>query len=209
MGTPYLSLQRSPRPRRANMMRNKRGSMLIGAAVAAFLVLPAAGANNGDWVVWPTKSYDAKALKVDDIVGNVRVDVANGPMKLDVSGNRNLVSGLTVKSEGGTLVISGSDIESFNVLDWSKWFDFSNIHDDHNGKLFIKVTVPRGTDVRVGDLVGNATIGDTFGPLRLETTEGDSTVGRTSEARISMAGSGKTAVADVAGELRMEIAGSG
>lgn len=189
-------------------MRSTNKSMLIGAAVAAMLILPASGADTG-WVVWPTKSYNAASLRVTDVVGSVRVDVQNGPMKVDVSGTREMVTGLTVKQDGGQLLISGNEVDSFNVWDWHKWFDFSHIRDNRNGKLFIKVTVPKGSDVRVDDLVGNATIGDTYGPVRLETTAGDSTVGRTSTARISMAGSGKTQVGDVAGELRMEIAGSG
>jgi hypothetical protein len=189
-------------------MRNARSSMLIGAAVAALLVPPAAGANSG-WVVWPTKSFNTNTLRVDDIVGTVKVNVQDGPMKVDVSGAREMVSGLTVKQEDNRLVISGSETASINVWDWHKWFDFSHIHDEHNGKLFITVTVPKGSDVRVEDLVGNAYIGDTYGPLRLETTAGDSTVGRTASASISMAGSGKTQVGDVAGELLLEIAGSG
>jgi Putative auto-transporter adhesin, head GIN domain len=185
-----------------------KASMLIGAAVAAFLILPASGAN-GDWVTWPTKSFDARVLRVNDIVGNVRVNVQDGPMRVDVSGNRDLVAGLTVRNDNGTLLISGRDVDSFNVWDWRKWFDFSHIGDEHNGRMFIKVTVPKGTDVRIDDLVGDANIGDTFGPVRLESTAGNSTVGRTSAARIGMAGSGKMAVADVAGELRIDIAGSG
>ncbi|MEJ1967885.1 MAG: DUF2807 domain-containing protein [Rhizomicrobium sp.] len=189
-------------------MRSGRGSMLVGAAVAALLVLPAVASDNG-WVVWPTKTVQANSLRVDDVVGNVRVNVADGPMKLDVSGSRNLVNGLTVKSDGGALRISGSEVAAVNVWDWKRWFDFSHIHDDHDGKLFIKVTVPKGTPVRIEDLVGDATIGDTYGSVRLETTAGDATVGRVGDARISLAGSGKTSVTDVAGELRIDIAGSG
>ncbi|HEY4944183.1 MAG TPA: DUF2807 domain-containing protein [Rhizomicrobium sp.] len=189
-------------------MRSGKSSMLIGAAVAALLVLPASAGDSG-WITWPTKSFTTNALRVDDVVGNVRVNVQDGPMKVDVSGSKDMVAALTVRTEGGLLHITGSDVASFNVWDWKKWFDFSHINDERDGKLFIKVTVPKGTDVRIEDLVGNATVGDTFGPIRLETTAGDSTVGRVSEARISMAGSGKTAVADVAGELRLEIAGSG
>ena len=55
-------------------------------------MLPAAGAN-GDWTVWPTKTFDTKALHVESIVGSVRVNVENGPMKVDVAGN--LIAALT------------------------------------------------------------------------------------------------------------------
>jgi hypothetical protein len=182
--------------------------MVVGAAVAAILVLPAMASDNG-WVVWPTRSFNAGALRVDDVVGNVRVNVQNGPMKVDIAGNKDLVAGLKIRTEGNILRITGDGNVSFNVWDWKQWFDFSNVHSNNDGKLFIKVTVPKGTDVRIGDLVGNATVGDTYGPVRLETTAGDATVGRVASARVSMAGSGKIAIADVAGPLRLEIAGSG
>src|SRR5580765_1470039 len=62
-------------------MRNPTYSMLVGAAVAALLVLPASGADTG-WVTWPTKSFDTKGLRIDDVVGDVRVTVQDGPMKV-------------------------------------------------------------------------------------------------------------------------------
>jgi len=182
--------------------------MLAGAAVAAALVLPASGATG--WITWPTKSFDAKELRINDVVGDVRVSVQNGPMKLDVAGSKELLDGLSVKNAGGTLVIEGRGNLSYSVWDWRSWFDFSHIRDDdHHGHLSIKVTVPKGTGVRIEDLIGNAAVGDTYGPLRLESVASDSTVGKVSEAHVELSGSGKVAIADVAGELNLEIAGSG
>ena len=57
------------------------------------------------------------------------------------------------------------------------------------------------------DLVGDATIGDTYGPLRLEATAGDATVGRVASARVELAGSGKIAMSDVAGKSVVTIEG--
>jgi hypothetical protein len=183
--------------------------MLVGAAVAALLILPAAGADTG-WVVWPTKSYDSKGLRVNDIVGDVRVTVQDGPMKLDVAGNKNLVAGLSVKNAGGTLMIDGGGHRTYSVWDWRNWFDFSHIHDDNRqSHMTIKVTVPKGSAVRIEDLVGNAVVGDTYGPVHLESVASDSTIGKVSEANVELSGSGNVAIADVAGELRLEIAGSG
>jgi len=182
--------------------------MLVGAAVAALIVLPAAGADTG-WVTWPTKSYDAKGLRIDDVVGEVRVNVQDGPMKLDVSGSRELAAGLTVKNAGGSLEIDGSGNVSYSVWDWKKWFDFSHIRDDNQGRLVIKVTVPKGTPVKISDMVGNTYIGDTYGPVSLDTVAADATIGKVSQASVSLGGSGKIAIADVAGELKLEIAGSG
>jgi len=183
--------------------------MLVGAAVAALLVLPAAGADTG-WVTWPTKSYDSKDLRIDDVVGDVRVTVQEGPMKLDVAGNKDLVAGLSVKNAGGTLMINGGDSVSYSVWDWRNWFDFSHIHDNNRAShLSIKVTVPKGAAVRIDDLVGSAAIGDTYGPVHLDSAASDSTIGKVSTANVSLSGSGKIAIADVAGELKLEIAGSG
>jgi len=190
-------------------MRNPTRSMLVGAAVAALLVLPAAGADTG-WVTWPTKSFDSKGLRITDVVGDVRVTVQDGPMKVDVSGSKELVGGLTVKKEGDSLMIDGSGNVSYSVWDWRKWFDFSHIHDDYNqGHLLIKVTVPKGTPIKISDLIGNAAVGDTYGPISLESVASDATIGKVSQANVSLGGSGKIAIADVAGELKLEIAGSG
>jgi hypothetical protein len=190
-------------------MRSSTRSMLVGAAVAALLILPAAGADTG-WVTWPTKSYDAKDLHIDDIIGDVRVTVQDGPMKLDVSGSKEMVGALNVKNAGGTLTIEGNDNVSYSVWDWRNWFDFSHIGDDrHHGHLSIKVTVPKGTPVHIEGLIGNAAVGDTYGPVQLESVASDSTIGKVSSADVSLSGSGKVAIADVSGDLKLEIAGSG
>lgn len=190
-------------------MRSSTRSMLIGAAVAALLVLPAAGADTG-WVTWPTKSYDTKGLHVEDVVGDIRVIVQDGPMKVDVSGSKEMVNGLSVKNQGGSLYIDGSDNVSYRVWDWRSWFDFSHIRDDdRQGHLSIKVTVPKGTPIKISDLIGNAAIGDTYGPVSLESVSSNATIGKVSQANVSLGGSGKIAIADVWGELKLEIAGSG
>ncbi|MBL6853843.1 MAG: DUF2807 domain-containing protein, partial [Alphaproteobacteria bacterium] len=185
--------------------------MMIGAAVASMLIIPAAAGDNG-WVVWPARTVPGtNSLRIEHVVGNVRVAVADGPMKVEASGQRDMMSGLSVKPDGGVLRISGSDMSDVYVWDWKHWFDFSHIHEhgDKEGKLYIKVTVPKGASVAIDNLVGDANVGDTYGPLRMETTAGDATVGKVTEAKITLAGSGKTSVNEVMGELRIEIDGSG
>jgi hypothetical protein len=185
--------------------------MLIGAVVAALLVLPAVAADNG-WTVWPTKTFNAQSLHIEDVVGSVRVNVQPGPMKVDVSGNPAFVNNVEVTTEGGTLHIDGNSDQpsGVSVWDWKKWFDYSHVGDNQrDAKLYIKVTVPRGTPVKVEDMIGGVTIGDTYGPVDLETTAADATVGRVTGARVSLSGSGTIAIADVLGDLNLEIAGSG
>src|ERR1700761_4991798 len=186
-------------------------SMLIGAAVAALLVLPAVAADNG-WTVWPAETFDTGSLHIEDVVGSVRVNVAPGPMKVDVSGNPAFVRNVQVTNDGGTLHIDGNSEEqpSISVWDWKKWFDYSHVGDDKGrSQLFIKVTVPRGAPVKIEDMIGGIAIGDTYGPIDLDTTAADATVGRVTGARVSLSGSGSIAIADVLGDLNLEIAGSG
>ena len=190
-------------------MRSSTRSMLTGAAVAAVLILPAAGADTG-WVTWPTKSYDAKDVRIHDVVGDVRVIVQDGPAKLDVSGSKELLSNLTVRNSGGTLTIDGTGSVSYSVWDWRSWFDFSHIHEyGRQGRVAIKVTVPKGASVQIEDEVGNTVIGDTYGPVNLDSVASDATIGKVSQANVSVGGSGKIAIADVSGDLKIEIAGSG
>ena len=147
-------------------MRSSTRSMLIGAAVAALLVLPAAGADTG-WVSWPTKSYDTKGLRIDDVVGDVRVIVQDGPMKVDVSGSKELVAGLTVKNEGGIARRStAATTSTYFVWDWRNWFDFSHIRRQRARRPSVdQGDRPQGyTDQDFDDLIGNAAIGDTYRP---------------------------------------------
>src|SRR6185503_11332684 len=103
----------------------------------------AQAADNG-WVTWPTKTFDAKVVRVDDLVGNLRIEVKDsGPVTLNVSGAARRVNALKVKSGDGTLRISG-EWDNESVWDWRNWFNFKT-HDD-DGKLNIKLVVPRGEE---------------------------------------------------------------
>ena len=208
--------------------------MFRGAAVAAFLILPTlahAGPvpvppsppmpsatahmpfpvlvrEEGGWVTRPQRSFPVRAVKVADIVGTLVVAVKpDGPTTLDISGIRSRVDGLEVSADGGTLKIEGQHINS--VWDWRNWFNFS-IHDASAPKnLIVKITVPKGADLNVDGLVGDAAIGDTMGPVRFEAAASTARIGRIGSAKLSFAGSGKIDIAEVDGPLDLDIAGSG
>ncbi len=181
-------------------------SVLIGAAVAALVVLPAR-AGDSNWVTGGWKSFDTRSLKLEDVVGTVRVDVKDGPMTVQVSGLSNRVKTVHVSQHGNTLVVESE--KSGQVWDWRHWFDFSNVGAKPN-QLQINVTVPHGAAVDISEAAGNATIGNTMGPLKFS-VEGhsDSTVGNVSEADLDMAGSGKLTVGNVSGKAKVDAAGSG
>ncbi|MBV8800558.1 MAG: DUF2807 domain-containing protein [Alphaproteobacteria bacterium] len=180
-------------------------SLLLGAAVAALLILPAAAAE--DWVTWPQKSFSGSALRVDDFVGTLVVNVSNGgPVRVDVSGTRERVNQVDVHASGSTIYIEGSNTDT--VWDWHSWFNF-DYGKSKPDQLVVKVSLPRGSAVSVDDMVGKATIGDTMGPLKFEASATQSKIGKVTSAKISLDGTGRIDLAAVSGPLDLDIAGSG
>ena len=188
-------------------MSDRIKSLLMGAAVAALLIVPAwAG---GDWVSWPQKTFGgAHSLKVDDFVGTLNVSVSNGgPIAVSVSGTKERVNHVEIHGGGDSVVIEGQNDES--VWDWRNWFNFADYGRSKPDQLVVKVSVPRGTEIHVDDMVGKANIGDTMGPLKFEASATQSKIGKVSSAKISLAGAGRIDVAAVNGPLDLDIAGSG
>lgn len=184
-------------------MTTRWKSVVTGALVAAALTFPAVADN---WFAGPTKSFGARNVSVHDIVGNVTITVRDGgPATVQVSGDKQRVDETSVRQEGDTVQVVG---HAYNeVWDWHHWFDFS----EHTtrGSLQVKISMPRGGDVHVDGLVGDAQIGDTMGSMHFEAVATNSTIGRVSNAKISLAGSGKVSIASVQGDLNAETAGAG
>lgn len=172
---------------------------------------PAAPAQSGDWVRWPVKTYNTGSLKVEDLVGTLTVDVKDGgPMTVEVSGDKNRVGHIDISQDGGTLHIDGENSdENDSVWDWKNWFNFKDGAQRRTTNLFVRVSIPRGADVRVEDLVGNANIGDTNGVLHFGAAATTAQIGRVKEAHIEVGGSGKINVTQVDGPLHLDVGGSG
>ena len=168
--------------------------------------------HDGNWMTAPTRSFNTNSVRLEDIVGSLTVAVKDsGPMTVEISGNPHRVNRVGVSQDDGHLVIDGSSDEEqdHSVWDWKNWFNFSNLDYDHHGNLFIKVTVPRGADVHVEDLVGEVTIGDTMGALSMEAAATKAHIGKVESAKISIGGSGRIDIAAVQNELNLESGGSG
>lgn len=168
--------------------------------------------HGGNWTVAPVRTFNTSSLKTEDIVGTLTIAVRDGgPMTVEVSGNPSRVGHVHVSQDGSRLVVEGSsdDEDNRSVWDWKNWFDFSHDFNYEHGNLFVKVTVPRGTDVEVKDLVGNASIGDTMGNLRFDAAVSKAHIGKVQQASIDLGGTGDIQITSVQNELRLDMGGSG
>jgi hypothetical protein len=215
-------------------MTLKLKSILAGAACAGFLILPSLSGLSqvqagppappappappswqhpgpGNWATWPARNYDARSIKVDNIVGTVIVGVRDGgPMTVEAWGAKERLNGLNVGVHDGRLDIEASEFnENESVWDWRHWFDFSHVSEATPHDLTVRVTVPRGADVEIESLVGDTTIGDTQGNLRLEAAATKARIGRVASANIDIGGSGRVDIAAVTGTLKLDVGGSG
>lgn len=190
-------------------MHNETKSFLGGAAVAGMLIAPAL-AGDPNWVTWPHKTYEgAHRVSIDEVVGTVIIDVKDsGPITLDASGVKGAMDGLDVSTDDGTLQIEGSQEKSL-VWDWRNWFNFSDVGKPSHSKLNLHLTVPKGTNIAIDELVGDATIGDTMGKVDFSATATRAKIGHVASAKITMEGTGSASVAQVNGPLIISIEGSG
>lgn len=199
-------------------MTRKLTSILSGAACAALLILPsmsgeveAGNAPASNWGSWPAHNYQARRLKLEDIVGTVVVNVRDGgPMTVEAWGDNRRLHGLHAEVQGDQLDIEGgNENDGESVWDWHHWFDFSNVTNHSPHDLNVRVTIPRGSDVDIESLVGDVSIGDTQAALHLEAAATKAHIGRVASANIEVGGSGRIDIASVTGTLKLDVGGSG
>lgn len=191
-------------------MNNDMKSVLAGAAVAGMLIAPAFAGGDPDWVTWPHKSYEGvHRVAIHELVGTVTVDVkGSGPITLDASGVKGAMNGLDVSTDDDTLQIEGAHEKSL-VWDWRNWFNFTDVSQPSHSKLNLHLVVPKGTNVDINELVGDATIGDTMGKVDFSATATKTKIGHVTGAKITMEGTGDASVAQVDGPLEISIERSG
>ncbi len=198
---------------RADEMQLAANTRQAPAAPAAPVatVTPPAPPQSGNWVRLPIRSYATSSLKVTDLVGTITVDVKDsGPMTVEVSGDKSRINHLKVAADGSVLDVDGeTSDDSDSVWDVKNWFNFSDGNYRRTTNLFIRIAIPRGSEVRIDDLVGNATIGDTDGILHFGAAATTAHIGRVKEAHIDVGGSGKITIAQVDGPLHLDVGGSG
>lgn len=190
-------------------MPTRRNAFAIGAVLLAAMALPVLAADPAAQVRTPTQTFVVKALKIDDLVGNLSVEVKDaGPTELTLSGAQWGIDRMRVRQDGDVLRISAEDRDG--VWNWRSWFDFRHGDKSKKSLLTVRLVVPRGMAIDVDDFVGRADIGNTEGPLTFEVAgRTDTQIGNVARAHIVLSGSGKVSVGRVSGDLHAETVGSG
>jgi hypothetical protein len=151
----------------------------------------------------PVRPYNANAVEVTGLYGTLKVDVAPGPVMVQLTARKEVLDRVVVRLENGTLRIrekSGID-GSWDIFRWLGYGDRGR-HD----RLHVHVRAPKGTSLHA-DMVGEITVGDIDAPIRLELAATSGTIGNVTRADVEMAGGGKLQIRRVGGPFKLEIAG--
>ena len=172
------------------------GGLTLAGGVSATGGAPGGAA--GAVETLPARAYAASALRVDDFVGTLRVEVGEaGPIELVLTGPADMLKDLGVRLHGDTLII-----KRFGMVPQVVPFD---------AKMYptIAVRVPDGTPLTIDDMDGRAVIGDINAPLMVFGASLDVVAGDASVATVERSGSGDISLGRVAGAVTARLAGSG
>ncbi|QJE72244.1 hypothetical protein HHL28_03240 [Aerophototrophica crusticola] len=145
------------------------------------------------------QSFTADSVRVTDIVGTVQVvvDPAARAVTADVTGQQRWVDTVRLEQSGDTLSI---------IQDRSS--QRGRIGKDD--MVTVSVTLPPGTALELGNLVGDARVGDLDGTLRLRGSgAADVKVGRVAGVDLDLSGAGDVTLGEVRGPLRGSLSGAG
>jgi hypothetical protein len=142
------------------------------------------------------QTYQGRQLVLSNLVGRVEIEVGGSNISVSITGRPEELSAITVAGAG-----QGVRIESS--------LHRRRINDDAEDYAVFKINVPRGSDLTIDGLVGEAQVGDIGGRLILAAGAVDADIGAVSAAEIALNGSGDIRLGEVGGALSIEIQGSG
>lgn len=177
----------------------------IGAASAAILVAAPAAAQD-------TRHSDIDSVTVTDFIGTVRIETAQGDVRLSRVSGADADYPVFVETSGGVLTVRSDedpdDTNWWRQVNWRK-------HHENAFEVFLEdyptltLTVPAGTNLNFDSAVIALDAGDTRGALRVDDGHVDGKIGDLSTADINIHGSGDLETGAVAGALNINIHGSG
>jgi hypothetical protein len=164
----------------------------LGLGVLAGLVSSPVWAIEGPF----SSSYRASELRLENLAGRVVIEVGGSNVTVAITGKADELAAIEVTTSGAAVTIESSK-------------HHRRISGEAAELALFKISVPKGTDLSVDGLVGEAEIGDLGGDLKFEVSAVDAQIGDVSTAALHVSGSGDIGLGNVAGELSIEIAGSG
>lgn len=173
-------------------MISKITAQALGLGLLAGLASGPAGAIEGPF----SSSYRASELRLENLAGRVEIQVGGSNVTVAITGKPEELAAIEVTTSGSTVTIESSKHRR-------------RVSGDPAELALFKISVPKGTDLSVDGLIGEAEIGDLGGDLKFEVSAVDAQIGNVSTAALHVSGSGDIHLGNVAGELIIEIAGSG
>lgn len=164
----------------------------LGFGLLAGLLAGPAQALDGPF----SQSYSAKSLVLVNLIGRVEIEVGGSNVAVQITGQPDELQAIEVGGSGGAVRIESSKRHH-------------RISGDASDYAVFKITVPKGADLTVDGLYGEAEVGDIGGRLKLSATALDGRIGNVSEADLELNGSGDLGVGNIDGKLGLVISGSG
>ncbi len=119
-------------------------------------------------------------------------------------------SGINISSGRSGVFVSGTIRGAHMVVNSGNINVVSMSSGKGSSSTKVSITVPHGAEVNAQDIDGKTTIGDTEGPVQASVRgHGDFTIGKIGDATLSIQGGGNITVANVNGNLNINLQGSG
>ena len=196
-----------------------RFPLMLLAATASSLAALAAGAANAASV--EVKDAVARVTVIPENRTDVKVEFvttnAKLPLKLRTFGGRTIVDGdldRRIRDCHGTGDRVSVSVRGVGNVGWNEMPQIvirtpRDVDIDAGGAIW--GTVGRSASLALGNAgCGDWTVGNVEGRMRLsQAGSGDTRAGSAGEAKVRVAGSGDTAIADVRGPVQVDVAGSG
>lgn len=191
-----------------------------------FIRLGAAGADGEQTST--SNSYRASSLEVRGLDADVEVKPCSGrEMSVTIAGRKSgvkeikatlhgkclvLSSASSLRADGANVVISGGG--GVSVVSYSGVNGVAGrsvvMNGAYHAEVKVGIEVPVGSSVQIDGVRGNVHVGDTEGPFVGSVCgAGDMSVGKVRATELSIQGSGDIRVAEVNGDLSVNIQGSG
>jgi hypothetical protein len=167
-------------------------AQMLGIGFAAAVAAGPAGAVQGPF----SASYKGSELRLENIGGRVEIEVGGSNITVSITGKPEELALIEVASSG-----SAVSIESRRR--------HKRVSGDPEDVAHIQISVPRGTNLTIDGLTGEAAIDSVGGNLKLEAWALDAEIGDMRNSALEIAGSGDISLGATAGDLKIEIAGSG